>query len=224
MDTHLKAANIFDKKILKKQFIQYCHDNTCTTHAKRVMAFFNLCYKKNTRHIIDKTPQYGLHLQAISRIFPQSKFIHLIRDGRYAATSMVKHKGLRRLINGGHPDELSAFSYQGALSRIAFDEPTLEAAILYWEKVVLAIQRQGKDLATSQYLELRYEDLVSNPRRTLQTVANFLDVRQKGLWRWRASLIPNQKQLAQERNRLSPEVYQELTNLVEGTLRKNKYL
>lgn len=223
-DTHLKAANISDKDFFKKQFIQYCHDHKCATHAARVMAFLNLCYKKHTRHIIDKTPQYGLHMQAISRIFPQSKFIHLIRDGRYAATSMVKHKGINRLINGGHPEKLRDFSYQATLSRIAPDEATLQAAILYWEKVVLAIREQATNLPESQYLEVYYEDLMLKPRPTLKAVTDFLDVRQKGLWHWRASLIPNQKNLDEERTRLSPQVYDELTNLVKNTLHKNGYL
>ncbi len=220
-DAHLEAANISDKDFFKKEFIKYCHSHH--THAERIMAFFNFIYKKNNHDIIDKTPQYGLQMQAISRLFPQAKFIHLIRDGRFAATSMVKHPGICRLINGGHPDQLLNFSYEAALSQVTADEPTLQEAIKYWEKVVLAIQKQAKGLAPSQYLELHYEDLLTHPRHTLQTVTTFLNIRSKGFWLWRAARIPDKKILIKERTRLNVDMYDELTGLVKNTLQENGY-
>lgn len=220
-DAHLQATNISDKNIFKKEFIPYCHSHH--THAERIMAFFNFIYKKNNLDIIDKTPQYGLHIQAIARLFPQAKFIHLIRDGRFAATSMVKHPGICRLINGGHPDELINFSYKAALSQVAADEPTLQEAIKYWEKVILKIQQEAKGLPPSQYLELHYEDLLTHPHRTLETLAAFLNIRPKWFWLWRAARIPDKKILTKEHTRLSADMYDELTDLVKGTLQENGY-
>src|SRR5688572_7375160 len=36
----------------------------------------------------DKTPMYCRHLQAIERLLPEARFVHIIRDGRDAAVSL----------------------------------------------------------------------------------------------------------------------------------------
>ena len=40
-------------------------------------------------HILDKHPNYSNHLPMIDRFLPQSRFIHIIRDGREVAVSMM---------------------------------------------------------------------------------------------------------------------------------------
>jgi len=226
IDIHLQEAQITDKAAFKKQFSQHCTDHSYTTHAQRVMAFFNTCYQKNKpdkkRFLIDKTPQYGLHLQAISRLFPQSKFIHVIRDGRFAAISMTKHKGISRLITAGHPDKVENFSYQAKLSQTAPLQATSQEAILYWQKVVSRIKKQTNALPISQYLEVQYEDLIVYPRETLQQIYTFLDLPVPAS-QWQATLTPDPQALVRAYANIQPEDYKILTNLVKPTLEKHGY-
>jgi len=193
IDNHLEVAGIEDKDIFRQQFIE--KSRTRTTHAARVRLFLDLCYEKTAasgpRFFIDKTPQYGLQIKAISQLFPSAKFVHLIRDGRLAAASMAKHKGISRLIKGGHPDRLSNFSYQAQLSHIEPYQVSLEEAILYWEKVVEATQAQAADLSKDRYLELYYEDLIIKPRLALQDVCDFLEIPSDGLWKFKGMIYPN---------------------------------
>src|SRR5581483_220486 len=73
--------------------------------------------------------------------------IHLIRDGRDAALSL---RGL-------------------------WFSPGNDIAILaaYWRDIVLETRRQGQDCA--HYLEMHYEELVCDPRRSLERIADFIE-------------------------------------------------
>lgn len=225
IDAHLKSGGIVDKDAFQQQFIETSH--THTTHATRILLFFRMCYEKTAaakcRFFVDKTPQYGLHIQAISRLFPQSKFIHLIRDGRFAATSMMKHKGISRLIKGEHPDALANFSYEAQLSQFEPYQATVGEAILYWEKIVKATQAQAATLSDSQYLELYYEDLIARPRHTLRQVCDFLELPFDGMWKYKAILLPDPQAPTREHTRLAPDEYATLTNLVKNTLEAHHY-
>ncbi len=225
IDAHLESGGIVDKDIFRQQFIEKSH--TCTSDEARVWLFFEMCYAKTTNaahhFFLDKTPQYGLHIQAISRLFPSAKFVHLIRDGRLAAASMVKHKGISRLIKGGHPDALTDFSYQAQISNIEPYQANLEEAILYWEKVVKATQSQAANLPDTQYLELYYEDLIAQPQDTLHRVCDFLEIPFNGTWHRKAALLPDPQAFTHECSRLASDEYDLLTNLAKDTLSENNY-
>jgi len=90
----------------------------------------------------DKTPIYCRHLNQIRRVLPESRFIHIIRDGRDAALS------LRRMWFSPGWD--------------------IETQASYWRDSVLAARRAG--IGHDDYLEVRYEELVLNTRRALERV------------------------------------------------------
>lgn len=225
IDAHLEAGSIEDKDIFLQQFIE--KSRIRTTHAARVRLFLELCYEKTAasepRFFLDKTPQYGLQIPAISRLFPSAKFVHLIRDGRLAAASMAKHKGISRLIKGGHPDALANFSYQAQISHIEPYQASMEEAVLYWEKVVEATRTQATELPDNQYLELYYEDLIIKPRVMLQRVCDFLEIPSDGLWKFKGMIYPNPQAFVHESTRLRPDEYELLTDLTKNTLSKHNY-
>jgi hypothetical protein len=90
----------------------------------------------------DKTPLYCMKLNAIRRVLPEARFIHIIRDGRDAALS------LREMW----------FSPGREMKTLAAD----------WRKFVLAAREAG--LGSPDYLEVRYEDLILNTRETLERI------------------------------------------------------
>lgn len=97
----------------------------------------------------DKTPIYCRHLDAIRRVLPEARFIHLIRDGRDAALS------LRRLwFSPGWEIETQAS---------------------YWRECVLAARRAGAN--HRDYLEVRYENLILNTRETLEQICAHIELR-----------------------------------------------
>jgi hypothetical protein len=94
----------------------------------------------------DKTPLYCEHIEPISRLLPEARFIHVIRDGRDVALSL----------------------------RDTWFAPARDMATLarYWRDLVRGARLAGDGLPT--YLEVRYEDLVSQPVREVERVCRFL--------------------------------------------------
>jgi hypothetical protein len=99
----------------------------------------------------DKTPIYVESIEFLAELFPEARFIHIVRDGRDAALSLVE-------MPGWGPD-------------------TIRAAAVYWKKKVLMGRTAGRALEPGRYREVRYEDLVADPEGTLRQLCDFIELR-----------------------------------------------
>jgi hypothetical protein len=109
----------------------------------------------------EKTPDNVRNFDVLHTIFPQAKFIHLVRDGRDCAVSGWFH--MQRIVPEGdsaRPTSLNAY-------------------------VEMFAREWGKDLAEGNTfaakhpdacLTVRYEDLVRDPLPTLRGILDFLGV------------------------------------------------
>ncbi len=104
--------------------------------------------------IAEKTPGNLFFFQHLHHVFPQSPLIHVIRDGRDVVVSLLTMNWLDA--NTGQP--------------VAYTRDARKAAE-YWVQAI----RAGQQLQTEQYLEIRYEDMVCEPERTLRKLFAFLD-------------------------------------------------
>lgn len=100
-------------------------------------------------HVLDKHPNYANHMALIQRYVPQARFIHILRDGRDVALSMMS---VRRRV-GHSPGEVR------------------EAAREWKRHVVNA--RNGGAIAHGRFLEVRYEDLRAKGADLLRDVFAF---------------------------------------------------
>lgn len=98
----------------------------------------------------DKTPYYALHCDTLLEMFPGAQFIHLIRDGRDCALSMLQRKKDLKIYNIYH-------------------------AAYTWKKYVDSASRFGEK-HPDNYFQLRYEDILNHPRDTMQALCSFLGI------------------------------------------------
>lgn len=101
-------------------------------------------------------PDNVLHVERLKASIPNALFLHIIRDGRDIALSLKKMGGFNPL-----PWDRS-------------ESNSLVATALYWEWMV----RNGRDHGRrfpSDYMEIHYEELTTNPRDVLHRVGTFLD-------------------------------------------------
>jgi len=98
----------------------------------------------------DKTPYYVLHLDALLEMFPNAQIVHLIRDGRDCAFSMLERKW-----------DLWIFNYYHAAYT--------------WNKYVRAGKAFGKK-HPDHYFEIRYEDILDQPETSIKNLCEFLDI------------------------------------------------
>lgn len=104
----------------------------------------------------EKTPQNLRQLDWIWRHFPEARFIHLIRDGRDTVCSMRVHPE-RRVVDG-------------AFVTVRAEVPIEECIDRWVHDVRLGIGYRGNP----RYHELRYEQLVEEPRAQLSRLFTFL--------------------------------------------------
>ena len=95
----------------------------------------------------DKTPMNTLYLDWIGTVFPRSKFIHIIRDGRDVASSYLKMERY---------------------------DTILEAANR-WINSIESAQSFGSKIKEN-YIEIRYEELVTKPEEVIKDTCDFLDI------------------------------------------------
>jgi hypothetical protein len=98
----------------------------------------------------NKKPSYALDLAEVARIFPEARFVHIVRDGRDVALSM------RRATDN------------------LFEQNWYFAA-RDWRVHVLEARRMGRALGPQRYLELKYEYLLSEPFAALTALLEFVD-------------------------------------------------
>jgi hypothetical protein len=112
----------------------------------------------NVRYWGDKNPHYADErgnagtLQLVADVFARSLFIHIIRDGRDVVSSMVQRPGEGK------------------------DLLPFEAAHSTWTDIVDHGAKFGRALPSYRYLELRYEDLISDDVGSAKEIFSFLDL------------------------------------------------
>lgn len=102
----------------------------------------------------DCTPEHLLYMREIKRQIPDALFIHIVRDGRDVALSYLRQ----------------GWSYPLLWDR----NESLGVAGLYWEWIVGRGREAGKKLG-SDYQEVRFEELITHPEKTLARLAEFID-------------------------------------------------
>jgi hypothetical protein len=114
---------------------------------RRVFALYAEARGKG--HYGHKSPALVVHVDFMARLFEEARFVHIIRDGRDVALSLL--------------------SRPWGPVRIA------EAA-RYWATRVEGGRLSGRKLSAHRYLEVRYEDLVTDPKKTLRRICDFVEL------------------------------------------------
>jgi hypothetical protein len=119
------------------------------------------------RRFGDKTPNYFHLLPVLDTLYPGAKFIHLIRDGRDVAISYIDNGWYRY--------------YQPEFS---------------WVRVMKSRQKFLSSAHNYQILEVKYEDLVLEPRREVMRICEFLGEEFEPdmlNWHKRVELVPTRE-------------------------------
>ncbi|MGO9557835.1 MAG: sulfotransferase family protein [Acidimicrobiales bacterium] len=100
----------------------------------------------------NKTPSNVFHLERIAKLFPDSKLVHIIRDGRDSAASWATLRS------------------QGSVGL-----PLLPSALI-WQQVVKRGRMAGEGMGGDRYLEVHFEQLIASTPDTLKLICDFIDL------------------------------------------------
>jgi len=110
-----------------------------------IRAFYRLCAERwGKPRFGDKTPGYSDWLPLIQEALPEARFIHIIRDGRDVILSQKPKWGPK----------------------------TIAGAARRWMTFIR--NARGDSAGIAYYLEIRYEDLLSDTEATLRKVCDFI--------------------------------------------------
>ncbi len=113
--------------------------------------------KPDLRFLGEKDPEHALHLKELDQLFPEGKFLHIIRDGRAVFVSAWHH---------------NVRSHDKNLATHGFDD-FLDITAREWSDRVRRAQEAGRKLG-DRYFEVRYEDLAAEPEPWMARILDFL--------------------------------------------------
>lgn len=151
-DRERLVQDILRERFLKRWEVKLTKDDIdldrCKDLSGTIDAIFSAYAKKRGKKFWgDKTPTYTENMHIINRLFPDCRFVHIIRDGRDVALS---------LMNRG------------------WGQSDFVTAIRFWREIVEWSRKMGAMLPQERYMEIRYEDLLENPEFVLKQVTRFL--------------------------------------------------
>lgn len=114
---------------------------------------------KGKRHVGVKTPQYALHVPTLDALWPEARFVHLVRDGRDVALSLLDWSRAQR-----------------SLRAAPWNEDPVVSTALFWESHVRLAREAAPALGPRRYLEIRYERLVADPETECRRLCDFLEL------------------------------------------------
>ena len=121
-----------------------------TTFPEAVRVVFDLYARSRGKpRYGDKTPLYITFMEPIADLLPETRFVHLVRDGRDVTLAYLER------------DKGPATVAEGAF---------------HWRLRVTRGRASGKRLGEDRYQEFHYEDLIDDPEGTVRRICEFLDL------------------------------------------------
>jgi Sulfotransferase family len=122
-------------------------DARVVTHADAVAGLYHLYAAHHGKaRYGDKTPSHTQDIELLATSFPQARFVHIVRDGRDVAASVLS---------------------------LDFGASEFAEASRRWKRKVLRGHRYGLTLGPERYRMIHYEALVADPEAILRSVCEF---------------------------------------------------
>ena len=158
---------------------------------RKARAFYRQVYRWLLRihlnghlRFAEKTPRNCFLIPFLRQTFPDSQFIHIIRDGRDVAHSLYQKPWLKRSSldsgirePGADPFGPHARFWVETERRSEFEATTdMHRCIWAWRRHVESVLIASGSLPCGQYTEIRYESLVADPVREAERLMDFLGI------------------------------------------------
>ncbi len=150
---------------------------------KKVLSCFGAGQGRTPRFIC-KYVMFPTELRLLQDLFPDAKFVHIVRDARTTANSLLK---LHRLCNEqakkiNHPTVQNLVPYPRLqklpeyVARFGADDIRTTAHV--WEDAIHEVEAVKSEL--KHFSEIRYEDLLKDPENRLRELFEFMEMKWPG--------------------------------------------
>lgn len=140
---------------------------------QRFCAFFEQRYRKQRKAVFIHKYTGWSRLEFFTKIFPEARFIHIIRDGRAVANSWLQMpwwEGYRG------PENWPWGSLKGPYLAewLESNQSYTRLAGIGWKLLLNSYEKASQRLPRGRYLELHYEDFLNDPRSALESMLSFI--------------------------------------------------
>ncbi len=147
-------------RLTVEDLMSLVEDGHPVSYASFVTGIFDLYGMAHGKKLVgNKTPDSARRMDTLHALWPQARFVHLIRDGRDVALSLMNWPKVRNKKPGTFPTWK--------------DDPVATSA-LWWELNVRRGREAGKLLGPQLYREFQYESLLANPEQVCAALCEFL--------------------------------------------------
>jgi hypothetical protein len=133
------------------------------SYASFVTGIFDFYGRVRGKDLVgNKTPDSVRRMDTLHALWPQARFVHLIRDGRDVALSLMNWPKVRNKTPGKFP---------------TWTQDPATTASFWWELNVRRGREAGEFLGPELYHEMRYESLVAHPEQECAALCDFLGLK-----------------------------------------------
>ena len=125
----------------------------------------------------------------LREIFEDACFVHIVRDGRAVASSLL-HVDFWRGWQGPQGWRAGLLSPEDQAAWEGYDRSFTALAGLEWRIQMRAIEAARRGLGPEQFLEIRYEDFCRQPWETCRRVLEFADLPQSPEFERQVRAVP----------------------------------
>ena len=192
----IPGASYFFEPPMLKYYSRLVYEGEASTARTRrlyswVFRVLRLTAPGRGRRVIEKNPNHTWIAEKLLEVFPDARFVMIVRDGRDTALSLFEkpwHRadsmGSGRREPGGYeygpyphfyiePDRRDEYATTDDLTRCAW----------VWRRHTEEVVRLQEALPAGSWHVLRYEDLLTDTDETLHRMLSFLDVDTPETWR-----------------------------------------
>ena len=145
---------------LSEKDVEIAAEN-CLTYAAFVSRLYAQRGQKFQKDLSgEKTPDNCRNMPLLHGLFPTSRFVHILRDGRDTALSTLNW----------------ANENKGPGKWSLWNEDPLATCALWWRWQAGIGERDGQKLGKDFYHRVKYEELVAEPEKELGTISTFLGI------------------------------------------------
>jgi hypothetical protein len=133
------------------------------SYSNFITGIFDLYGRARGKTLVgDKVPGYVRKIPILHALWPKTRFVHLIRDGRDVCLSFTNWRKTKHINIGRH--------------LTTWNEDPVSTTAMWWEWHVRLGRETGSLLGPELYYEISYESLVANPEKEVKALCVFLGV------------------------------------------------
>jgi hypothetical protein len=174
-----------------------------------VILFYKKLTLNNNKVILIKNPFHSFRIKALSEVFPNARYIHIIRNPHKVVPSTIRMWDI--------------VGTQNAMNT-KWQKPTISETSKVLNDMLYNIDDDFKSLPNDKYYEVKFEDLENDPKTHIKSIYKHLNVEFSGEFEKQIDLfLESVKEYKKNKYEMPKDDRLEINNILGQWMSKKKY-